>query len=413
MKFSIKDKYKLGSTLLVFGIVMGFVSCKEEVLPTDDERTTFLKTYAMENDDAFSAAIPMDNGEIMLVGSDWTTSEVRVVKIGESGAIIWDKKFNIGSEIFPVATKLRDGSVLINSIFSQGIIKINSDGISKFDGPYESFKRQAVWARAIEGDDGLFYISSCNGLMSGAPSQTYIDRVGQDGQSLDYYTLSDQLYQGKMLQYHTVRVKDGDFWIAGNLYDTWPSWSFGDPGKAFFAKLGTDGQVVRIDEGIDTEDDWIVSPIATKDGGMASLTAHNLFLFSDDQFDVGPEGFELFKTDDLANVEWRIRENLSDLDVTGTAVTSLYEMSNGGYLVGGYCNVSGHFGVKPFAVEFSAYGKLVSKKVFTELEGSGVFYGVTEVDGFRIFVGATAAFGKTFEGADALVVKTDANWNFR
>lgn len=147
-----------------------------------------------------------------------------------------------------------------------------------------------------------------------------------------------------------------------------------------------------------TVSDMAFHVLQTSDGGYI-LTGET------ESFAYGYRDMYLVKTDSSGNL---VRQKVFMGDGWDFA-NSVYQTSDGGYILAGVKSLTRHGGGDAFVVKTDSYGNLLWQKTFGGAGDDWAEYVEQTKDGGYILAGVTASFGAG--GEDVYLIKTDTSGN--
>ncbi|MFT4522595.1 MAG: hypothetical protein ACI8ZN_001545 [Bacteroidia bacterium] len=401
--------------LFIASILLSLTSCSDEVAKNDDERTYFLKKYGNQNAE-FCGYIGQtaDKGFVIASSQNDGKDDARsmfLTRTNAFGSVEWQKEIKFNEQTFPRGTTLNNGNHLISSWTSGNIAIVNDAGDVLVDNNFRpdiTGTKFAFFSSVIDGDDGLYYVGSTNGQGTGGAGDNRIQGFDQNGNTTFSVAISDSRMGGKVLFISAVRIENGEITFAGNIYPN--PWQWGDPAKAFVAKIKlntADLNVTIFDLQENHEHDYLNASIPTNDNGVALLVAEGHVGFS--QIGTEGTGFEVIKSNANADLEWKTEVTVG---IGGVTPMSIRETEDGSLIVTGSCLTTGTSNENSFVVRLTKTGEVAFSKVF-DIPGSNLFTdGNQQTDGSYFFTGMTTAFGNGKEFHDPFILRADAQGNY-
>lgn len=392
-------------------VIIAFSGCKEEVEPLQDTRDTFLKTFSNTSAEFTSSMIPLDDGGLILLSSDYYkhfNNYLNVRQVNKHGNVVWEKQISIDYISYPMGVQLDDGSILINNRRNPSLIRMDLEGNIIYNTEiWDRWQNNNIYSPIVLGDDGLCHISMCDGMFHGGSSNSYVFAIDpEDGQYVSGWTFPDGFIGGKNLQIMVSKVENGEMYFVGNaFYKWWPSWSWSDLVEPYFLYI-RDTSETRFRPLYNayedsTQNHFIASQTALMDGGMALVMGHGTVDINTPASE--NRDFKVMKVNDRFETVWN---NDINLGTVVSLVSTIHESSDGSLLICGYVEGKGQLDVRPFIVKLNSSGDVVLKKILELQPISVALDAYQDIDGNIFVSGSTSAFGKSRDNFNSYLLKT-------
>lgn len=345
----------------------------------------------------------ISNGGYIVVG--YTASfgagayDVYLVKVNESGEIVWERTFGGSSWDFGYSViECADGGFLIvgsTESFGAGnrdvyIIKTNANGDTVWTRTYGGIKGEEAKS-VVHSNDGCYIITGYTSSVGLGCDDVYLLKVNANGDTLWTKTYG---WTEQDVGCSVQQTSDGGYIIAGYTNSFGGGYYF----DACLFKTDADGNLLwhKIYEG--TGDNFTVSVQETSDNGyiMAGYTAP-----------FGTLNWEayLIKTDVNGDTLWT--KTFRSLAVYGRCMgESVDQTPDGGYIIAGLILLTGANNDDVYLIKVDSNGNTVWTRCYG---GKSQDYAESvqhTSDGGYIVAGSTCSFGQG--GYDYYLIKTDS-----
>jgi hypothetical protein len=404
---------KQNKYLLIILLVSQYIfSCRKNntAVQSNVETGTYIHEYSTpENEECSYISQAGDGGYIILgtvnISVNNFISFLKITKTDSSGKLQWTKILQ-DTLYDPRISQLSDGSLLICSHVSVGnIIKLDNMGNRVFGVTYYPYYNTGLtFSSPLQGNNGDYYAAFTNGWATGGASVNRIYNLNASGQTLNYITVADTSFGGKMYSMDLYRYEDPQtYYLCGTLY-TYP-FSFNNNSRLFISKLHFSGSVLISKKTVLLDSSNMNYPdvhnrnyfrfLSSSDGGMVISTI---------QVEKSIIKGYIIKTDIDFHKQWDLQLKIGNQ----TIPKSISLTPDGYYLVSGSCIQSGKNIDQPFACKISPGGELLWYKIF-EFSSNATFNAVFKKGNSYIFGGATNSFGTGLSLNDIFIMRTDLN----
>ena len=400
-------------TFMMLSVII--TSCEKEIGPSESNQTFYFKKYGGLTADYNFFTIPSSDGGIIVIGgSSGDTKHMRLDKMDGHGTELSTQLNGTLKDFFARKLTLPNGDHLITSWVGGDVFRISPNGKNLGHFEYvESYQPVYVFSDPILGNDDSIYVGFGNGYGAGS-SSNYLAVWGKDADTLgNLYNVPNSGLGFKALSFYPYRVEldaDGEYtyWITGTCYPK-SNWSWSDPIKVFFAKIGPDAEYsFKVLDPSSVEDRFVLSQTLNSDRTLTCVLSPGFFFFQggENRNDL----MEVINTDENNNVVWRTPIRFEQaLNVNPTYIEST---SDGGTVVCGYCTPLSSSYFQSFIMKLSATGTVQWRRIY-DFGGSGLMYHVRETPEGYMATGSVAGFGKGKENDDHFILMTDRNGNYR
>jgi triacylglycerol esterase/lipase EstA (alpha/beta hydrolase family) len=362
------------------------------------------KTFGGSNDDgAHSIQQTTDGGYIVYgVTNSFGAGDfdLLIIKLDSSGNVTWAKTFGgINEErSWYQIRNTNDGGYIVSGwtkSFGVGysdilIIKLNSSGNIQWAKTYGGKSNDNIWD-IINTSDGGYILGAETYSFGAGDEDLLIIKLDSSGNTTWAKTYGGTQYEAGSYVY---QISDGGCIVSGRTK------SFGAGGEdVFILKLNSSGNIQWAKTFGGTSDDGGDSILKTSDGGFIVIG----WTYS---FGAGGEDSLIIKLDSNGNLSWaKTYGGSSDEECW----ESISQTSDGGFVVAGYTDSFGAGGEDSLIIKLNSSGSVTWAKTFG---GSGNDFATSIYqisDGGYIVAGQTFSFGA--EGVDFLVLKLDSSGN--
>ncbi len=409
-RFSFTQLMKNSSQILSLLLIFALFSCTKEVNLEDTEGKHFVRVFGNENAEYANFVRQTADGGFFIGGGNYGDSSMTSTRLNKLGNQINSSYLHTTKQVFTTGTALASGGFFMNSGSSAQIVRYDESGnmiTSRiFD---QALSSNNLFSPPYQADYGLIYIAYSNGQFTGAPSTSVVSELDLDGNEIQKFKVLDSQIGGKVIQLQVLKKEDNILFLAGNYLPS--PWNWGHKPKQFVAKYHMQDDsvsgILNFDLQDEKEDDFIDKCLVFSNGQMA--TAISPIRFRHDAYPAQYE-FEIFKYKTDLSLLWRKRYHAEG--AIRSMATDLFETSDGGMLVTGYCLSFESLEFNSFFMKLDKLGNVTTQKIFSL---SGSLYlnsGIELADGRFVFVGTSYGFGQTKEKSTPLILVTDPEGNY-
>lgn len=388
------------------------VSCQREVVSTQDRQTRYIKTFDGLKDEAAIAIQILQNGDVVMMGTDYDGTVLIFIRTDEFGNEKIRRTYpsSYGEAFYPRSLMLPDGTIFVSSRFSSEVFRLTTNGEMVVHTEFfPSYNNSVEFSSPVIGNDGTILMSSSGGF--GGISDNVLFVLDEDANFLSGWNIFNTAFgTGRVTQFHVLKGDSTGASFVGSKYPS-DNWLYGDNVVPFtyrFDLVDTNWlDTVQIYDEFDTEDsDLIVAIDKDENNAPVIVTMHRSRRLNAD-YAALPQRFEVQRYDNNGNRLWKKKVKVSN--VRAMEATNISIQKDGGYLVGGYCLTNNNTIVQAFIVRLNSSGDKVMEKVFNFIGNTELYQTRTLQNGDLLLSGGTSTFGKSVLGADIMLIRTDQN----
>lgn len=409
-KYVSTKHFKSSRRLLSLLFIVALFSCSKEVKIDGAQGKHFLRVYGAEKAEYANFVRQTADGGFFVGGGNYGDSSISGNRLDKLGIQLNYSSFTSTNEVFTMGTSLASGGFMLNSANSSQLVRYDESGnllTSQMFNP--SLSVAFLYSPPYQAENGFVYIAYSNGLRSGAPSKTFVSEIDLDGNEIQKFTITDAQIGGKVLQLHVLKKEDDILFLSGNVLPS--PWGWGDKPKHFVVKYHIQADSVsgllNFDLQDEKENDFVDRSLAFSNGQM--ITAISPMPFMHDAFPAQRE-FELFKFNSDLSLLWRKRYSVDG--AFRSMAADIFETSDGGMLVTGYCLAFESLELNSFFFKLDKLGNVTAQKIFSLSGGLRLNSGIELADGRFVFVGTSYGFGLTKDKSSPIIFVTDRQGNY-
>ncbi len=403
---------EIGILLILLLLSVTFESCEKSVDSKVGNQDLFLKKIGAERGESFSGIYPSADGGYLTIGQRSDPLELVVTLLDKNGNQGLHVAYPVASNFSAVSRKMSDGRIWVSSLYDSKFYILSPSGEMLQEGNLSNVANDwHLYSPVCEGQDQQYYASFSNNLVR-VFNSTFLVTMDDKGMSQDLFELSDTNFPGNLRLVHVYEADADAFKVIGNI-SLGISGLFGKERlKTFVATVPKDGSVPSyaiMDTAENSEYDFMNCYTLTKNGGVACVSSNKLYYINDYYDNALPE-MEVFQFDKDQKLLWKVELDIGALRVSPTRIVRL---NDDNLMVFGHCSTSdAGSSFKPFMAVIDVNGKLAFSRIYPELQNTYLVDGYREENGTYVLVGYTALFGQSFENADALIMRLDAQGNY-
>ncbi len=348
---------------------------------------SFASTYWAKSYDigyqASSIQQTSDGGYITAGREMNTTSDILLIKLDSNGNINWKKRYNTDNddEVYTIRQTLDGGYIVSGASWSFGtiagdcwILKLDNSGAIQWQKTYGTNYTDRAYSVRQTADLGY--------IIAGSTSGNYlIIKISQDG-SIEWQKTYDLSGLCGDLASDVQQTSDGGYIVAGSGdCDYW------------ILKLDINGGIQWQKTYGGDYQDWANSILQTSDGGYIVAGLSTSFDHTCNNLGSGCADYWIIKLDFSGTIQWQKIYGGDGDDYAH----SIYQTSNGGYIVSGLSNSFGSEGYNYWVLKIDSTGGIQWQKTY-------------QINSNGYWLGAPRSIQETSDGGFIAAAMSDKYW---